>query len=80
VQVDVQQIKDQVAAQAERLHQLNSELRKVIVGQEHMLSRLIIGMLTHGHVLLEGVPGLAKTTAIKALGEFSSRPTCFRPT
>ncbi|MEX0820007.1 MAG: MoxR family ATPase [Pirellulaceae bacterium] len=67
MQADVQQIKDQVAQQAELLHQLNSELHKVIIGQEQMLSRLLIGMLTHGHVLLEGVPGLAKTTAIKAL-------------
>lgn len=69
MQADVQQVKDQVAQQAELLHQLNSELRKVIIGQEHMLSRLLIGMLTHGHVLLEGVPGLAKTTAIKALAD-----------
>ncbi len=69
MQADVQQIKDQVAEQAELLHRLNSELHKVIIGQEQMLSRLLIGMLTHGHVLLEGVPGLAKTTAIKALSD-----------
>lgn len=69
MQVDVQQIKDQVAQQAELLHRLNAELHKVIVGQEQMLSRLLIGMLTQGHVLLEGVPGLAKTTAIKALAD-----------
>lgn len=69
MQLDVQQIKDQVAEQTELVHQLNSELRKVIIGQEHMLSRLLIGMLTHGHVLLEGVPGLAKTTAIHALAD-----------
>ena len=69
MQADVQQIKDQVVEKAELLHQLNSELRKVIIGQEHMLSRLLIGMLTHGHVLLEGVPGLAKTTAINALAD-----------
>lgn len=69
MQVDVQQIKDQVAEQAELIHRLNAELRKVIVGQEQMISRLLIGLLTHGHVLLEGVPGLAKTTAIKSLAE-----------
>jgi MoxR-like ATPase len=69
VQVDVQQIKDQVAEKAELLHRLDSELRKVIIGQEQMLSRLLVGLLTHGHVLLEGVPGLAKTTAIKSLAE-----------
>ena len=69
MQVDVQQIRDRVVEQAELVHRLNAELRKVIVGQEQMLSRLLVGMLTHGHVLLEGVPGLAKTTAIKSLAE-----------
>jgi len=69
MQVDVQQIRDRVAEKGELVHRLNAELRKVIVGQEQMLSRLLVGMLTHGHVLLEGVPGLAKTTAIKSLAE-----------
>ena len=65
--VDVQQIKHQVAEKADLIHRLQSELRKAIVGQEAMLSRLLIGLLTGGHVLLEGVPGLAKTTAVKSL-------------
>ncbi len=69
MQVDVQQIKDQVAEKADLLDRLNSELRKTIVGQDRMLSRLLLGLLTSGHVLLEGVPGLAKTTAIKSLAE-----------
>lgn len=65
--VDVGRIKEEVTAKSEMLHRLRSELRKVIVGQEEMVSRLLIALLTGGHVLLEGVPGLAKTTAIKAL-------------
>lgn len=69
MQVDVQQIKDQVAEKADLLDRLKSELRKTIVGQDRMLSRLMLGLLTSGHVLLEGVPGLAKTTAIKSLAE-----------
>jgi len=69
VQADVQQIREQVAEKAELIHRLNAELRKVIIGQETMISRLLIGLLTHGHVLLEGVPGLAKTTAIKSLAD-----------
>ena len=69
MQVDVQQIRDRVVEQVELVHRLNAELRKVIVGQEQMISRLLVGMLTQGHVLLEGVPGLAKTTAIKSLAE-----------
>ncbi len=66
---DIQQIKERVAEQAERIHQLRGELGKAIVGQDEMLSRLLIGLLTGGHVLLEGVPGLAKTTAITALAQ-----------
>ncbi|MGE0760451.1 MAG: AAA family ATPase [Pirellulaceae bacterium] len=69
MQANVQQIKELVAEKAELIHRLNAELRKVIVGQEQMISRLLIGLLTHGHVLLEGVPGLAKTTAIKSLAQ-----------
>jgi MoxR-like ATPase len=47
--------------------QLIGEVRRVIVGQKYMIERLLIGLLTRGHVLLEGVPGLAKTLAVKSL-------------
>ena len=67
MQPDIQQTKDRVAEKAELIHKLQAELGKVIVGQQEMISRLLIGLLTGGHVLLEGVPGLAKTTAITAL-------------
>jgi MoxR-like ATPase len=67
--VDVHQIKDRVQQQADVLHRLNSELSKAVVGQKEMLSRLLVGLLTEGHILLEGVPGLAKTTAIKSLAQ-----------
>jgi MoxR-like ATPase len=69
MQVDVQQIKHLVAEKADLIHRLQSELGKTIVGQQDMISRLLVGMLTHGHILLEGVPGLAKTTAIKSLAQ-----------
>jgi MoxR-like ATPase len=69
VAVDVHQIKDRVAEKADLVHRLNSELSKIIVGQSEMLSRLMVGLLSDGHILLEGVPGLAKTTAIKSLAE-----------
>ncbi len=65
--VDVQKIKEQVLEYAEQIDRVKAEVRKVLVGQDVMLSRLLIALLTGGHVLLEGVPGLAKTTAIKAL-------------
>lgn len=65
--VDIQRIKEQVLKHSEQLDKVKAEVRKVLVGQDVMLSRLLIAMLTGGHVLLEGLPGLAKTTAIKAL-------------
>lgn len=69
MQIDVPKIKDRVAEQLDMIHRLKSELSKTIVGQEAMISRLLVGLLTSGHILLEGVPGLAKTTAIKSLAE-----------
>jgi MoxR-like ATPase len=65
--VDIQRIKDQVLQYSEQLDKVKVEVRKVLIGQDLMLSRLLIALVTGGHVLLEGVPGLAKTTAIKAL-------------
>src|ERR1039458_7545133 len=46
---------------------LQAEMARVIVGQKHLLDRLLVALLTNGHVLLEGVPGLAKTLALKTL-------------
>jgi MoxR-like ATPase len=69
MRVDVHQIKDRVAEQADLVRRLQAELGKTIVGQGEMISRLLVGLLTHGHILLEGVPGLAKTTAIKSLAQ-----------
>ena len=69
MQMDVHQIKDRVAQKAEFILRLQTELKKTVIGQEEMISRLLVGLLTHGHILLEGVPGLAKTTAIKSLAQ-----------
>ncbi len=69
MQVDVQRIKATVAERAETLHRIRGEVKKVLVGQDEMVSRLMVAVLTGGHVLLEGVPGLAKTTAIRSLAQ-----------
>jgi MoxR-like ATPase len=69
MQVDVQQIKHRVAEKADLIDRLQNELSKTVVGQHEMITRLLVGLLTHGHILLEGVPGLAKTTAIKSLAQ-----------
>ena len=66
---DIQHIKERVEQKADLIHRLKGELAKTVVGQERMVSRLLVGLLTEGHVLLEGVPGLAKTTVITALAQ-----------
>ncbi|MCP4174650.1 MAG: MoxR family ATPase [Fuerstiella sp.] len=66
---DIQHIKEKVGEKSDLILRLNAELGKVVVGQDAMVSRLMVGLLTEGHVLLEGVPGLAKTTVITALAQ-----------
>jgi MoxR-like ATPase len=66
---DIRRINDLVAQKAAFVEPLLSEVRKVIVGQRYLLDRLLIGMLTQGHLLLEGVPGLAKTLAVKSFAD-----------
>ncbi len=53
----------------EKIVELKKEISKVVIGQESMIDALLIGLLTSGHILLEGVPGLAKTTTVKALAD-----------
>lgn len=61
------QIDEQIARHSQLCNDIRDEVGRVLVGQEHMLSRLLIGLLTGGHVLLEGLPGLAKTLTIHSL-------------
>lgn len=65
--IDIEAINQQVYLDSAFVDQLNAETAKVIVGQNQMIERLMIGLLSKGHVLLEGLPGLAKTLAIKTL-------------
>jgi MoxR-like ATPase len=66
---DISALNDKIAQQSGFVSALQTELNKNIVGQKYMLDRLIISLLTNGHVLLEGLPGLAKTLAIKSLSQ-----------
>jgi MoxR-like ATPase len=66
---DVRQINDLVAKESVFVEQVLGEVRKVIVGQKALLDRLLIGLLADGHLLLEGVPGLAKTLSVKTLAD-----------
>ena len=65
--VDIRELNERIHKQSAFIELLNMELNKVVVGQKSMVERLMIGLLANGHVLLEGVPGLAKTLAIKSL-------------
>jgi len=67
--LDIQQLNQQIEAKSESIARLTSEINKAIIGQEKMIESLLIGLLGNGHVLLEGVPGLAKTLAIKTLSD-----------
>lgn len=65
--MDIREINEKIQQESAFIELLNIELGKAIIGQKYMLDRLLIGLLSNGHILLEGVPGLAKTLAIKSL-------------
>ena len=66
---DIGKTTDLVAEQASLIESLRQEIGKVLVGQERLMDRMLIALITGGHILLEGVPGLAKTTAVKTFSE-----------
>ncbi|MBD0285546.1 MAG: MoxR family ATPase [Flavisolibacter sp.] len=66
---DIRQLNDRISYSGRFVDRLRDEVGKVIIGQSYMLDRLLIGLLSNGHVLLEGVPGLAKTLTIKSLAQ-----------
>jgi MoxR-like ATPase len=67
--VDISAVNEKIARESAFIDLLILEMNKVIVGQKHMVERLLIGLLGQGHILLEGVPGLAKTLAINTLAK-----------
>ncbi len=67
--IDIAALNQQIYADSAFVEKLDLETSRTIVGQKHMLQRLLLGLLTKGHVLLEGLPGLAKTLAIKTLAQ-----------
>ena len=67
--LDIKAINEKIERESAFIDLLTMEMNKVIVGQKHMVERLLIGLLGQGHILLEGVPGLAKTLAINTLSQ-----------
>jgi MoxR-like ATPase len=67
IETSIRELNEKIHQESAFIDLINLEMKKVIVGQKHMIERLLIGLLADGHILLEGVPGLAKTLAIKSL-------------
>ena len=67
MQPNIQEITKEVEKYGQLTAAISAEVKKVIVGQDYLIERLLIGLLANGHILVEGVPGLAKTTAVKTL-------------
>ncbi len=65
--VDIKELNERIQRESSFVDMISMEMNKVIVGQKHLVESLLIGMLSNGHILLEGVPGLAKTLAINTL-------------
>ena len=88
MQTDIKELNERIQKESAFVDMINMEMHKVIVGQKHMVERLMIGLLANGHILLEGVPGLAKTLAVNSLANAidakfaasSLHPTCCPPT
>ena len=67
--LDVKQIGEQVKQESELLQRIRDEIRTVIIGQEYLIERLLLAILCNNHVLIEGVPGLAKTLSVTTLAQ-----------
>ena len=72
--VDIKQVAEKVEKESASIRALQAEIGKVIVGQNYLVERLLISLLADGHVLLEGVPGLAKTLSVKTLAQAINTP------
>lgn len=70
--MDIKKITQRVEKESLSIRQIVAEIEKVIIGQTELINRMIIGLLCEGHLLLEGLPGLAKTTAVKAMAQSNS--------
>ena len=65
--IDIRELNERIESQSAFVTNLTAGMDQIIVGQKHLIESLLIGLLADGHILLEGVPGLAKTLAIKTL-------------
>ena len=66
---DIDQIKDSIEHESKFIQDIRDSIQKVIIGQDDLIEKLLLAILSDGHILLEGVPGLAKTLIIKSLAQ-----------
>ena len=66
---DIKAINELVKKEVPQIRKVTDEMKSVIVGQEELLEKMLIALLCDGHILIEGVPGLAKTLAVKTLAQ-----------
>ena len=74
--IDIRELNEKIERQSAFVTNLQTGMSQVIVGQKHLVESLLIGLLSDGHILLEGLPGLAKTLAIKTLSELIDADFC----
>jgi MoxR-like ATPase len=67
ISIQIRELNEKIERESAFIERINQEMKKVIIGQKHLIDGLLIGLLSDGHILLEGVPGLAKTLAINTL-------------
>ncbi len=72
LETNIRELNEKIQQESQFIDLITMEMSKVIIGQKHMTERLLIGLLANGHILLEGVPGLAKTLAINSLANIIS--------
>lgn len=65
----IKELEDRIKVESEKIREVKSEIAKSVIGQDYMIERLVIGLLTGGHILLEGLPGLAKTLSVNSLAK-----------
>jgi MoxR-like ATPases len=67
--LSIEELNAKIKQESEFVNRLRAEISKAVVGQNYVINRLLIGLLTNGHILLEGVPGLAKTLTVSSLAK-----------
>ena len=72
--IDIQEINERVKVAGEFVEKIRAEMGKVIVGQTYLIDRLLLGLLANGHILIEGVPGLAKSMSVRVLARAINTP------